>query len=116
MYQAEAIIKIETGRKRPAQRAAALVFCVLFMVAFIFSSIFIFTYQDHEHDHNGPDGSCATCAHLMAAKNLIKSFSAALVGATLVFGCLAAILFALRPIDLRARINTLIRLKVRLNN
>jgi hypothetical protein len=111
--------KLDVGApsgKRPVKRLIALAVCVLFMAAASLSAAFMITCAHHEHDHNGPDESCAVCAHLASAGDLLKSMSAAVAGAALVFWGLPAILSLPKPLGSHADFYTLVRLKVKLNN
>ena len=105
-----------SGFKRPAFRALALVFCILFFASPIISEAYIFTHLDHEHDHNGAHGSCATCAHIVAAEALLKSVYTALVVAALAFWCISGTFSILKSVKFYAGFYTLVLLKIRLNN
>ena len=65
-------------------RIIALAFLVCFLIVSVLSSAFIFTHAEHAHDHNGVDGSCATCAQLQSAENILKQLCTALAGALFV--------------------------------
>jgi hypothetical protein len=101
---------------RPAVRLIALAACILFITASLLSAAFILTHANHEHDHNGADGSCATCTNMMAAGNLLKQLSTPLAGSALGLGSLLAVLSALEHISCHISFYTLVSLKVRLNN
>jgi hypothetical protein len=102
--------------QRPASaRTAAAALCAAFIAAFILSSGFIFSHADHTHDHHGAGGSCATCAHLVAAEKLLNAVSVTAVCAALALGFLPIRSAALKPALRRMGFSTLIRLKVRLN-
>ena len=101
---------------RSAKRRIALTFCILFIALFLISEIFIFTHINHDHDCNGPGGSCATCYHVMMVENLIRSISTALIGATLAACGFLIAYHAPRPANFSAGISTLVHLKVRLNS
>ena len=107
---------IYIGRKRSVLSVLALVVCILFFAVSILSEAFIFTHLDHEHDHNGPHGGCATCAHMAAAENLLKSISTSLIGVALAIWCFSAVLAILQPVDFNTGFHALVLLKVRLNN
>jgi hypothetical protein len=97
-------------------RLNALAVCVLFIVVSVLYSALIIARLNHAHDHNGVHGSCATCACLTKAENLLKSISVAVFSVALVFEKPLLALFALKLFDFRAGFYTLARLKVRLNN
>lgn len=102
--------------KQSAKRLIALAVCVFFIAASLLSAVFILTHANHTHNHNGPNGSCATCARLAAAENLLKTISAAPVGAALIYGALPAVLSVLKSVGFQTGLYALVRLKVRLNN
>jgi hypothetical protein len=90
--------------------------CVCFIAALLLSAAFLSLYSHHEHDHNGADGGCATCACISAAGNLLKTVSSAVAASVVAVG---ATFFALRTLEAeRFEIadRTLISLKIRLNN
>jgi uncharacterized membrane protein len=94
----------------------ALFVCVFFVVGFALSATFICTHANHVHDQNGIDGSCETCAHVMAAATLLETLSIAMTAATLCLAAHHAIVSKLKPISSDIDILTLASLKVRLNN
>ena len=102
--------------KQSAKRFIALAVCVLSIAAALLAAAFIFTYADHTHNHNGPNGSCAICDRLAAAEKLFKAIATALAGVALMYGAFSAALSVLKPAGFRAGLWTLVRLKVRLNN
>jgi hypothetical protein len=109
-------IRFYNGCKRPILRALVFVFCILFILAPILSEAFIIAHADHEHDHDGAHGSCATCAHLAAAEILLKSVSIAPAIAAFAFWYSANVLSIRKPADFHTNFYTLVILKVRLNN
>lgn len=102
--------------KRPVIPNIALILCVCFLVVSFLSTAFILTHANHEHDHDGPNGSCATCIHLATAENLFKQLSSAIVAAVFAFALSSFISFCLKPFAPCVGSSTLITLKVRLNN
>jgi len=102
--------------KRSAKRSIALAVCVFFIAASILSAAFVLTHAGHTHDHNGTGGSCAACVHIAAAENLLKSISAALAGAAIIYGGLSAALSVLKPGSFFTDFYTLVHLKIRSNN
>lgn len=109
-------MRSERGAKRSAVLLIALALCVLFISASLLSSIHIFTHLNHEHDHNGPGGSCATCAHIITAGNLLKQISTTMAGIIIAIGGRFAFLSLLKPVFLNIGLSTPVNLKVRLNN
>jgi hypothetical protein len=97
-------------------RRIALLVCIIFIAASLLSAAFILTHANHAHDHAGPDGSCATCAHVMAAGNLLRTVGIAVAMAALSFGTHYAVSSALKHIASESVLPTLVSLKVQLNN
>lgn len=102
--------------KRLLIKNIALILYLCFIVVSFLSTTFILTHANHEHDHDGPNGSCVTCIHLTIAENLLKQLAAALVAAVLAFALSLFILFRLKHSASCVGSSTLITLKVRLNN
>lgn len=102
--------------KRSAIKSIALILCVCFILVSFLLTAFIITHTNHEHDHGGPNGSCATCIQLTSAENLLKQISAALTVTGFIFAFLSLISLFLKPIALHIGSFTLVSLKVRLNN
>lgn len=102
--------------KRLLIKNIALILCLCLIVVSFLSTTFILTHANHEHDHDGPNGSCVTCIHLVTADNLLKQLSSALVAAIFAFALSSFISFCLKPSAPCVGSPTLITLKVRLNN
>ncbi len=97
-------------------RSIALVMCVCFLLASLLSATFIMTHGIHEHDHDGPNGRCATCIHITNAENIAKQLSTAIISSFFIFGSLYSILSLLKPISFIIGSFTLVKLKVRMNH
>jgi len=100
---------------KPATLAAAI--SVLFIAALLLSSAFACVQGAHEHDRNGPDGSCAACASMAAAAKLLKILSAMLAGTALAAGRLppGALRALVSPLGYCGGVLSLVHLKIRLN-
>ena len=101
---------------RAAVRRLALVLCILFIATTALSFAFIITHANHAHDHNGPDGACTTCIAVQSAGNLLKQIAISAVAVAAVLGGLFTLLYCLKLSYLLRKLNTLISLKVQLNN
>ena len=97
-------------------RIIALAFLACFLVVSLLSSAFIFTHAEHEHDHNGFDGGCATCAQLQNAENILKQLSTAFAGVLFAVAGLFAAIGTLKVIAGYASLSTPVTLKIRMNN
>ncbi|SHJ41159.1 hypothetical protein SAMN02745176_03490 [Lutispora thermophila DSM 19022] len=94
----------------------ALAICVCFIVTSFLSTAFILTHSNHQHDHEGPNGTCAMCIHLTIAKNLLKQiFTATVTNLFSLVLCLF-ISYCLKPNTQYIGLFTLVSLKVRLDN
>jgi hypothetical protein len=102
--------------KRPTVRLTALVLCALFTAIFIISTVFICVRSNHEHDHDGPDGCCATCMHIQYADKLLKALSTIVAAVSTFIGGIFGALCSLRFATPYCVSHTLVKLKVRLNN
>ena len=74
--------------RQHAFQRVALALCVIFLAASLLSVSFISAHTLHRHDNNGFGGSCAICAHLSAAENLMKHITAMLLALPVLCGCL----------------------------
>ncbi|MFT4143326.1 MAG: hypothetical protein QM644_02635 [Mobilitalea sp.] len=97
-------------------RTTALTMCICFLLASLLSATFIMTYGIHEHDHDGPNGRCATCINITSAENIVKQLSAAIISISFIFGSLYSILSLLKSISFSIGFFTLVKLKVRMNH
>jgi hypothetical protein len=102
--------------RKTVKKWIVLAVCALLIAGSFFSAAFVCTHIDHEHDHDGPGGSCAACIRLAASENLLKLLSVALFGAALGAGSLFAVFAPLKLSGLQIDSFTLVRLKIRLNN
>ena len=104
------------NRKATKKRFLALTFIVCFLIVSIVTNAFTITHADHEHDRNGIEGSCATCAQLFSADNILKQFSVAVVGTFFAMAGIFVAIAAVKAIASQISLSTLILLKTRLNN
>lgn len=108
-----------SSHKQSANRSMmqniALILCMCFIVVSLLSTALILTHANHEHDHDGPNGSCTTCIHLVTAENLHKQLSTAIVVPVSAFALFSFISFFLKSFASSICSSTLITLKVRLN-
>jgi hypothetical protein len=97
-------------------RLIALLLCVCFIAAVLLSAAFILTHANHAHDHDGPGGSCVTCACISLAQNVLKSLFTAALGAAAALAYLFAVCALLASAVSRTDRYSLVSLKIRLNN
>jgi len=102
-------------KSRIVKNIALLIGICIIMTSFL-SAAFILTCSNHEHDHEGPDGTCATCVHLAFAENLLKQFSTAIITNAVPLVVCLFISFCLKASVLYSGPFTLVSLKVRLDN
>jgi len=104
------------GRKR-FLRWTALVACVLFAAAMLFSLAYLHTHAHHIHDHNAPGGTCAACIRLRSAARLLETLSLAAVSAVSAAVALRGSRRLRKAAASDHPINrTLVSLSIRLNN
>jgi heme/copper-type cytochrome/quinol oxidase subunit 4 len=100
---------------RRGLRLLALVFCILFVALSLFAEIYILTHANHQHDHLGENGSCATCTQLTAAASLLTQVSAAAAKTAAIGFSLFAVLSLLQLTLNHISIPSPVALKVKLN-
>jgi hypothetical protein len=101
----------------PRQRAVkltALLLCAFFALALVLSFVLILTNFNHDHDRNGEDGGCATCAHIIACAKLIERLGTVIAVAVVIVS-MYGVAVPLRLVALQINSTSLISLKVRLN-
>ena len=103
-------IEIKNAKK------TTLMICVLFVICSLFSTIFIFTHIGHEHDNDGPHGSCAVCVCISTVENLLRSLFNAFLGSALAFGSFIVIHLALKENTLFVGTYSLVHMKVKMSN
>jgi len=102
--------------KPTLKKMLALVFLVCFIAAYSLPFVFILTHLDHSHDHNGIDESCATCAQIQYAENILKQLSTASISTLFaLLGAFTSIAIIKAAIAFNLT-TTLITLKIRMNN
>ncbi len=101
--------------RETVKKLTAVSLCALLVAGVLFSAAFACFCAKHEHDQDGPGGSCAVCAQLVVSERLQKLLSVALVAAAVVGGCSAAFPSASRTVDFRTDFAALVCLKIRLN-
>ncbi|MEL7609790.1 MAG: hypothetical protein AAGU74_09820 [Bacillota bacterium] len=104
------------SKRQKTGRLVALIVCAFFFICTFLSFAYILIHADHVHDHDGPDGGCATCIHITAAKNLLKTVGAAVSAAAVSLGNAFVVVSALRLIGFYVDCRSLFALKVRLNS
>lgn len=97
-------------------KLVALAICVFFVVASLFLAMFVIMHSDHEHDHNGREGSCLTCASVSTAGSLLKIISTMIVGTAIAICCFVAFISIVKSISYQSLYHTPVNLKVRINN
>jgi len=94
--------------------AFAIMVCLI--TASMFSAAYMMAHAGHDHDHNGAGETCAVCAEIQAAGNLLKQMGAAVCGASFALACLFSIKAALCAISSSFPFQTPVDLKTRMNN
>jgi len=97
------------------KRMLALAFLLCFLLAALLSEAFLLARANHEHDHFGAGGSCATCAQIQNIENQRRRSDAAASGLSAVWIGLFAAAALLCCVSL-SQFLTPVLLKTRLNN
>ena len=97
-------------------RLIALASIICFLFVFILSSAFVLTHADHAHDHNGVNGSCATCVQLQNTENTLKQFNTAFVGVLFAIAGLYAAIGTRRAMAVCFSVPTPVMLRIRMND
>lgn len=98
------------------KRTGTLLLIITFVLVILLSTAFIFTHADHEHDHNGSEGTCATCAQLYTAQNLLKNLTAVILVLAAALNAFLVLGVIVRALSCKLGIHTLVSLKARLDN
>lgn len=109
-------VQLNGNNKRSGLRLIALVVCVFFVAATLFSASYILARANHTHDHSGHGGSCDTCARMQSAENFLKQFSITVTMVAANVGRAFGVLFLLKFAAMRFASSTPVAMKVRLNN
>jgi hypothetical protein len=99
----------------PLKKAGMIVLLAFLTFTVFYAESFVFTYLDHEHDHDGADGCCSLCSELEQVLLLFEGFGRM---ACAVFIALSVIYGTKRVSGMAAAyraVPTLLALKVRLN-
>ena len=93
----------------------AVLLCLITIAGFFLSEMYFLTHANHEHDHNGVGGGCATCAQIQNTENFLKQFGMSAGGASFasiyLFGaisflCCISFLFGCQtPVKLKIKMN-----------
>jgi len=117
--------QLNSGNKQILKSRIALVLLICFVIVFLFSESFIIAHTVHEHDcdpiqergHNKDiDNGCNVCTHIQNVRNILKLIGITAGGASCVLFGLFAALAIYKYIFLQTGFQTLINLKIRMNN
>ena len=106
----------ESGRQQPLLRFIAMAICIAYIAVFLLGAAYLLTHINHEHDHDGPNGSCVTCAHITAVGDLLQQLSVTAPGTVFVFGSMFLVRSFYNTAFVWGNPDTLVKLKVRLNH
>lgn len=75
------IKKPKRDGKQTIKRVVALACLLCFIIAALLSEVFILSHAGHDHDREGINGSCMTCAQIMQnAEYLLRQLSTTVGG------------------------------------
>ncbi|MDR1997179.1 MAG: hypothetical protein LBQ83_02500 [Candidatus Margulisbacteria bacterium] len=100
--------------QRSFLKLTALFMLGSFIAVSLLAAVFVLTHFKHEHNRHGAHGSCSVCVYMLAAQSLGHSVPAA--GVLLFLGVAFDCVRTLSAAAVWAGADTLISLKVRLNN
>jgi len=94
--------------------ALALLICFIFLP--LFSIIYIMNQACHEFSHYEADDCCRICDNISTAKELLKQIGAAVKSISFAFADLLLLGAALYAVAYFGGFQTLVNLKIRMNN
>jgi len=103
------------NNKISKNRIIALISLISFLTVLIFSSAFVLTHADHEHDYSSTGEACSICVQIQGAENIFKYLGAAFFCALFVIGGLYAIVKTIKAMAVCAVFSNPITLKIRIN-
>ena len=89
---------------------------ICFILISLLSEVFLLSNANHEHDHHGADGGCATCAHILSAEHQLRQITAAVIRTAYAIVALFTAVARLSIISTLFGYYTLIDLKTRMDH
>ena len=103
------------NKNKKITNAVALAVLICLVAAFLLSITYIVANAGHDHKHYNTDGECDTCAHIKSAENLFNQLASA-INIIPVLIALLSFLTVLYKLVYLSKLQTLINLKVQMNN
>jgi len=97
-------------------RIIIFAFLVCFIIAFPLFEVYILSFASQEHEHGDIGDTCTTCAQIQDSVNLLKQLVIYASGALSVSIYLVTVTMFFYSVLSLTRLNTLINLKIRMNN
>lgn len=94
----------------------AFICFVSFLTVFLLPEVFILLHADHEHDRHGADGCCAKCIYIQNAEYMIRQFGTVTAEPSSVFTGWLSVVAVLFTALLATRFQTLVLLKIRMDD
>lgn len=98
------------------KRNIALVFLTCILAISIFAGLFVVVHADHEHNHNGVDGSCTICIQLHNTENLLRYLTTVFVAAVFSFFIHRSGVLSIEGMLFCVPASTPVALKIQMNN
>jgi len=98
------------------KRIAAFIILLFFIFTSLLSGIYIISHTNHEHDRNASNGGCAVCLQIKEAVHILSQLRLAVVSMFIIIIYLFILVFALGSLLSFFEADSLIKLKVRMNN
>ena len=105
-----------TKSKNALKRAIAVTLLVCFIIVFLFSEAFVLLHSDHNHDHDGIGDICAVCVQISSFENMLKQLSLSVGGIIFTLINLFVVLIILGCAASLTKSQTLVKLKIQMNN
>ena len=115
-YTMRGAIKNIIKNEQMQKKYIALALLVCFSIVPLLSTVYIIIHACHEHEHYEIDDDCAVCEHILIAKSLLRQIGAAVKIMAYAFANLFAAVAVLCAVSNFCSSQTLVNLKIRMNN
>jgi len=103
-------------KNKQIQKFILLALLLCFIITPLLSTAYIIIYTCHEHTHYETEDNCKICAQILTAKELLRQIGAVLKGITAAVINLFSIITVLYAVWTFGNFQTLVKLKIRMNN
>ncbi len=103
------------NRIKALKGLTVLVLLMIFLAVSLTAEAFILTHREHTHDFRGFGGSCATCAQVKYAESLARQFSTSLISTLFLLIQLISAAAVISIVYYRFEVQTLVKMKTRMD-